>query len=304
MKVYYNLDKISPITNAVITIGSFDGVHMAHRLILNRVIKLAKEINGESVILTFDPHPREVINPEFKLELINTKEEKIKLLEKIGIDHLVFIPFTIEFSKMSSQLFIYDILHKKLNVKKMVIGYNHYFGHNREGGFEMLYKLGGELNFSVEEIPEQDIQNESISSSKIRKAIKTGDLMKAHTYLNYDYAISGEPIDKLSIFSQFGHQSWFLKIDNEKKLIPGDGLYYAKVFLENNAWQSAILIQKNTLTDQKEIIAMLIGLDSQAKYHKAEIIFKYMIRKCPDEKDCKNLKKIIEAIIIKAGHSL
>lgn len=205
MKVYTNLNEIAPLKNPVVTIGSFDGVHVAHRLILKRIIKLAKEIDGESVILTFDPHPREILNPGMKMELLSTKEEKIQLLDKIGIDNVVFIPFSLEFSKISSHDFIQHILYEKLNTKKIVIGYNHFFGHNREGGFDVLYNIGRNLGFTVEEIPEQDIQNESISSSKIRKAMEAGDLMKAHAYLHYDYSISGQLMEGESIFSELGY---------------------------------------------------------------------------------------------------
>lgn len=304
MKVYNNLNKIAPLKNPVVTIGSFDGVHVAHRLILKRIIKLAKEIEGESVILTFDPHPREILNPDFKLELLNTKEEKIQLLKKIGIDNIVFIPFTLEFSKISSRDFIHHILYKKLNAKKIVIGYNHFFGHNREGGFDILYKMGQNLGFTVEEIPEQDIQNESISSSKIRKAMESGDLMKAHAYLHYDYSISGQLIERESIFSELGYRSWLLKINNTRKLIPGEGLYYAKVFCDNRLWESTIMIRKNTLTNQKSIHILLVGDDSTMAHQKAEIQFKHMVRKCPDDNDCHDLKRIIEAIIIKAGNPI
>lgn len=302
MKVYNNLNKTAPLKNPVVTIGSFDGVHVAHRLILKRIIKLAKEIEGESVILTFDPHPREILNPDFKLELLNTKEEKIQLLKKIGIDNIVFIPFTLEFSKISSRDFIHHILYEKLNAKKIVIGYNHFFGHNREGGFDILYKMGQNLGFTVEEIPEQDIQNESISSSKIRKALEVGDLMKAHTYLHYDYSISGQLMEGESIFSEFGYRSWLLNINNTKKLIPGEGLYYANVLCDDRIWESAIMIKKNALTEEKNIHILLVGDDSTMVHQKVEIKFKHMVRKCPEDNDCNDLKRILEAIIIKAGN--
>ncbi|MDD2411455.1 MAG: hypothetical protein RBS19_05920 [Bacteroidales bacterium] len=302
MKVYNNLKEIAAIKNPVVTIGSFDGVHVAHRLILKRIIKLAKEIDGESVILTFDPHPREFLNPDLKIELLNTKEEKIQLLEKIGIDNVVFIPFTLEFSKITSRDFIYRILHQKLNAKKIVIGYNHFFGHNREGGFDVLYNMGRNLGFTVEEIPEQDIQNESISSSKIRNALEVGDLIKAHAYLHYDYSISGQLMEGEPIFSEFGYRSWLLNINNTKKLIPGEGLYYANVLSNDRLWESAIMIKKDAVIEEKSIHILLVGDDSTMIHQKVEIIFKHMVRKCPEDNDCNDLKRILEAIIIKAGN--
>jgi riboflavin kinase/FMN adenylyltransferase len=300
VKVYDDLNGILPIKNPVVTIGSFDGVHVAHRIILNRLIRLAKEMDGESVILTFDPHPREVINPDFKLELINSKEEKIELLEKMGIDHVIFIPFTLEFSKISSRDFIHDVLYKKLNVSKVVVGYNHYFGHNREGGFDVLYKLGKEYGFSVEEIPEQDIQNESVSSSKIRKALESGNLMKAHAYLNYDYSLKGLLTERESIFSLYGYRSWLLRLESDKKLIPGEGLYYAETIIDGKVWQSAVFIKKEL--SEPAVFVMFIGHQGDLDLKNAQIRFKYMVRKCPEDADCSDLKKIIEAIIFKAGY--
>ena len=294
------MDDVLSIKNPVVTMGSFDGVHVAHRIILNRLIRLANEVDGESVILTFDPHPREVINPDFKLELINSKEEKIELLEKLGIDNVIFIPFTLEFSKLSSHDFIHDILYKTLRIKKMVVGYNHYFGHNREGGFDVLHSLGQKYGFSVEEIPEQDIQNESVSSSKIRKALESGNLMKAQAYLNYDYSLKGLLMERESIFSLYGYRSWLLELDNPKKLIPGEGLYYAETIVEGKVWQSAVFIKKELLA--QSVFVMLIGFQGDMKVENAEIRFKYMVRKCPEDVDCSDLKKIIEAIIFKAGY--
>lgn len=297
MQVYNSIDFSEKIINPVVTIGSFDGVHMAHRIILRRIINLAREINGKSVILTFDPHPREVLSPESKFELLNTRNEKIKLLEEIGIDVVVFIPFTIEFSKISSDDFIRNILVDKLNCKKIVIGYNHYFGHNREGNFEILYRLGKELDFTVEEIPEQDIQNESISSSKIRKALDAGDMMKANAYLNYEYNIHGNLREGEKIFSQLGYRSWMLEIDSNKKLIPSFGLYFAKVHSFNKEWHAAVMVDEN-----KSIHLLLVGDDSALKNREAVLTFKYLVRKCPEDTDCNDLKKIIDAIIVQAGY--
>ena len=297
MQVYNNLDFVDEIINPIVTIGSFDGVHMAHRIILHRVINLAKQINGNSVILTFDPHPREVLSPESNFELLNTRDEKIKLLNEIGVDVVVFIPFTLEFSKISSDDFIRNILVGKLKCKKIVIGYNHYFGHNREGNFEILYRLGKELGFTVEEIPEQDIQNESISSSKIRKALDVGDMMKANAYLNYEYNIHGKLREGEKIFSQFGYRSWMLEIDSNKKLIPSIGLYFAKVHSFNKEWHAAVMVD-----EEKSIHILLEGDDSALKDKDAELTFKYLVRGCPDNTDCNDLKKIVDAIIVQAGY--
>ena len=199
MLVHRSLEGLS-IKKAVVTTGSFDGVHIGHKTILNRLRTIARETGGTSVLVTFYPHPRKVLYPSTQgkdLMMINTQAEKIRLLEKAGLDHLVIIPFTLEFSKTSSVDFIRKILVEKLNVSCVVVGFNHHFGHNREGNFDYLYELGKFYNFSVEEIPEQDIHNEFVSSTKIRKAILEGNIQRANAYLDHEFFMMGPAIHAL-----------------------------------------------------------------------------------------------------------
>ena len=166
MKIFKNFDEAESIHNAVVTTGSFDGVHIGHKVILQRLKKLADETGGETVLITFHPHPRKVLYPDTAgkdLYLINSQREKIELLEKAGLDNLIIVDFTVEFSKITSVDFVKNILLNKVHARKIVIGFNHHFGHNREGDYEELRKLGIEYGFDVEEIPEQDIQNETVS---------------------------------------------------------------------------------------------------------------------------------------------
>ena len=168
----------------MVTVGTFDGVHLGHQAIIRRMIAEAKRIDGESVIVTFDPHPRMVVHSDsHDLKLINSPKRKIDLIRKTGIDHLIVIPFTPEFARLSSIEFIRSILVEKIGVAKMIVGYDHHFGRDRLGNFNSLEEVGGELGFDVEEVPAQYVDELKVSSSKIRKALNEGDIRKAIEFL-------------------------------------------------------------------------------------------------------------------------
>lgn len=236
MQIHYGLEKIFTIKNPVVTTGSFDGVHVGHKVILNRLRRLAKEIQGESVLITFHPHPRKVLYPETAgkdLLLINSQEEKIELLRNTKLDHLIIVNFTLEFSQISSIDFIRKILVEKLNSSCVIVGFNHHFGHNREGDYEYLRELGKYYNFEVEEIPEQDIDNETVSSTKIRKALIDGNIQRANAYLDHHYIIKGKiEKSKDSILSD-KIDSLSVGIEEECKLVPPDGIYAIHVISGN-----------------------------------------------------------------------
>lgn len=228
MKIHYGLKEIGKIRNAVVTTGSFDGIHIGHKVILRRLNILAAEYDGESVLITFWPHPRKVLYPETKgkeLQMIASQKEKIRVLQDTGLDHLVIIEFTKEFSRISSEEFIRDVLVDKLQARLVIVGFNHYFGHNREGNFDFLYQLGQSYGFDVEEIPEQDIQNESVSSTKIRKALREGNIQRANAYLNHIYMIIGPVRECQYPFDESDLPVFGLKPDEEEKLIPPPGAY-------------------------------------------------------------------------------
>lgn len=191
MRIYYNLDDFTPVKNAVVTSGTFDGVHVGHQKILSRLHEIADKNNGETVVITFWPHPRLVLNPEADIKLLNTFEEKAELLKEQGIHHLLRIPFTKEFSQLSSADFITKILVNTIGTKKLVIGYDHHFGKNREGSFEQLKLNGPQYGFEVEEIPRQDVDHMAVSSTNIRKAIETADPETATHLLGRPYSLSG-----------------------------------------------------------------------------------------------------------------
>lgn len=247
MQVHYGLDKEFDIRNPVITTGSFDGVHIGHKTILNRLRRLAKEVDGESVLITFHPHPRKILYSQTSgrdLKLINSQSEKIKLLKTTRLDHLIVVNFTLEFSQMSSADFIRKILAGKLKARKVVVGFNHHFGHNREGDYEYLYELGKYFNFDVEEIPHQDIDNETVSSTKIRKALKEGNIQRANAYLDHHYIIRGRLVKGDPWLLSKGFPTLRMPVEEDTKLIPPDGIYAVHLISGNKYYRGMIKISR------------------------------------------------------------
>jgi riboflavin kinase/FMN adenylyltransferase len=228
MQVHYGFDNAKSIKNPVVTTGSFDGVHIGHKTIINRINEIARKIGGESVLITFYPHPRKVLYPETEgkdLMFINSQKEKIELLSKSGLNHLIIVKFTLEFSRTSSEQFIRNVLIDKLGAKFIVVGFNHHFGHNRQGDYEYLYNLSKELNFGVEEIPEQDIQHETVSSTTIRKALREGRIQRANAYLDHQYIIIGGLGRGTHYFYNVGFPTLMVQIEEAGKLTPPNGIY-------------------------------------------------------------------------------
>jgi len=245
MLVHYGFDEARNIKNAVVTTGSFDGVHIGHKTIINRIIEIAKKLDGESVLITFFPHPRKVLYPETQgkdLMFINSQKEKIELLGKTGLDHLIVVNFTLEFSRVTSHDFIRHFLVEKLNAKFIVVGFNHHFGHNREGDYSYLYKLKEELGFGVEEIPEQDIQHETVSSTTIRKAIKEGKVQRANAYLDHQYIIIGSLGKGTHHFSDVGFPTLTIQIEEVGKLIPPAGIYATSLQWDKNSYKAMLIV--------------------------------------------------------------
>ena len=247
MKIFKNFDEAGSIKNAVVTTGSFDGVHIGHKVILERLRNLAIENKGETVLITFHPHPRKVLYPDTagkELYLINSQREKIELLRKAGLDNLIIIEFTHLFSRISAVDFVRNLLLNKLHAKKIVVGFNHHFGHNREGDYEELRQLGKTYDFTVEEIPEQDIQHETVSSTKIRKALLEGNIQKANAYLDHHYIIMGLILDCNPILKEIGFPGFAVQIEEESKLIPPDGVYAVTVKDEEKSYRGMCFIKK------------------------------------------------------------
>lgn len=217
----------------MVTIGTFDGVHYGHQKIIKRLCELAKSSGGESVILTFFPHPRMIIDPENQdLKLINTIKEKAEILANLGVDHLIITPFTRDFSNLNAQEYIEQILVNTIGTKKIIIGYDHRFGKDRKGGMKELEAYANIFHYTVEEIPEQDINDVAVSSTKIRKALLEGDVALAAEYLGYYFSINGPVIKGDKIGRTIGFPTANIFVEETYKLIPGDGIYAVTVEME------------------------------------------------------------------------
>lgn len=230
MKVYNHIDEFKQIKNAVVTIGTFDGVHIGHQKIISRLQEVARQKGGETVILTFFPHPRMILHPDdLNIKLISTMDEKAERLANLGIDHLIITPFTRDFSNLSPQEYIREILVKKIGTNQIIIGYDHRFGKDRSGGLKELEHYSSELGYQVEEIPKQDIDDVAISSTKIRNAILSGDTRTTENFLGYPFTLTGKVIKGDQIGRQLGFPTANLFIVESYKLIPADGIYAVHV---------------------------------------------------------------------------
>ncbi|WP_219226708.1 bifunctional riboflavin kinase/FAD synthetase [Pedobacter antarcticus] len=233
MKIYNNLAEFKRLDHAVVTIGTYDGVHFGHRKIISRLCDLARSNGGESVILTFFPHPRLIIDPENQdLKMINTIEEKAEMLEKLGVDHLIITPFTRDFSNLSPDEYIREILVETIGLKNLIVGYDHRFGKNRGGGMKELLESATKYGFEVEQIDEQDINDVAVSSTKIRESLLNGNVALAATYLGYPFSLYGPVIKGDKIGRTIGFPTANIFIEQAYKLIPSDGIYAVTISMD------------------------------------------------------------------------
>ncbi|MBL7684214.1 MAG: bifunctional riboflavin kinase/FAD synthetase [Flavipsychrobacter sp.] len=233
MAVYYNTDELTAFSNAVITIGTFDGVHLGHHTILQQVVSHAKELGGESIVLTFEPHPRKLLFPDQPVKIITPLEEKIKLINNAGIDHVFVVPFTKEFASLSAEAYIKDFLVKYLHPKGIVIGYDHQFGHDRTGDIRLLETLKFESGFEVYEIPAKQIEDAAVSSTKIRNALGNGNINEANQMLGRQYSLKGNVISGSQIGRTIGFPTANIKPLDSEQITPGNGVYAVKAIVDN-----------------------------------------------------------------------
>lgn len=281
MKVYHSISDFQNVSRPILTTGTFDGVHFGHKIIIDRLKEIAKNQNGETVLLTFSPHPRMVLFPDdHNLQLINTLDEKIKLLEQAGIEHLIIHPFTKAFSRTNSMQFVRDIIVNELNTHKLVIGYNHHFGRNREGSFEHLKEYAPLYGFEVEEISAQLIDDVSISSTKIRNSLLSGDVSKAADYLGYNYPLKGQVIEGQQIGRTLGFPTANLKVLDASKLIPKDGVYAVHVEVKRQTFKAMMNIGNNpSLISKKHSLEVhIFDFDSDIYDEQIEVRFIKRIR--------------------------
>lgn len=232
MNIYRSIENLPPFTNAVITIGTFDGVHLGHRQIIDKLKSEAAAIGGETVIITFHPHPRKVVSSAILgIRLINTLDEKLELLEQLGIDHVVVVPFTEAFANQPAEDYIRNFLVEKFHPHTIIIGYDHRFGRDRQGDYLLLEKMAPVYKYELKEIPKHILENISISSTNIREAILHNDTDTANKLLGYEFFFSGIVVHGDKLGRQLGYPTANLKVADEEKIIPGNGIYavYAQV---------------------------------------------------------------------------
>jgi riboflavin kinase / FMN adenylyltransferase len=298
MKIFRNFEDAKVIRNPVVTTGSFDGVHIGHKTILNRLNMLADKYNGESVLITFDPHPRKVLYPETSgkdLKLINSQEEKLALLEKSGLNNVIIIEFTKEFSKVTSEQFVRDFLHGILNARVVVVGFNHHFGFNKEGDYKQLWEWQDRYSFEAEEIPEQEVQHETVSSTKIRNAISEGYIQRANAYLDHYYIIMGKPESFFHNDLQLLPSLLKIPLTEECKLLPSKGIYAVSVESGNN-YSKGMAIIHITPEEKSEVLLHLFGNNEYLLHQNLTLYFHKKIHGAVNLEDIKSLPKITSAM--------
>jgi riboflavin kinase / FMN adenylyltransferase len=288
MQVHPNLEQLPVFKNAVITIGTFDGVHMGHRQIIEELKAEAKAINGESVIITFHPHPRKVVSSTILgIRLINTLQEKIELLDQLGIDHLVIVPFTDAFANQDAEGYVKNFLVDKFQPHTIIIGYDHRFGKERKGDYLLLEKLAPTFNYRLKEIPQHVLNEITISSTRIREALLEGNLQVAEKLLGYHFFFSGVVMHGDKLGRQLGYPTANLRVTDEEKITPANGIYavYAQLAKSDQQLKGMMSIGfRPTVDGKKRVIEVnLFDFNEQIyeqtlkvyvkKYLRAEVKF-------------------------------
>jgi riboflavin kinase/FMN adenylyltransferase len=258
MKVYNSTEGLPVFNRAVITIGTFDGVHLGHRQILEQLKKEAASIVGETVIITFHPHPRKVVPGQPSVQLINTIEEKIELIEQNGIDHLVIVPFTTSFREMKPEEYIENFLIRTFHPHTIIIGYDHRFGKDRAGDYRLLEQYSERLGYKLKEIPAHVINENTVSSTLIREALLRGEISSANAALGYEFFFEGTVVDGDKLGRKLGYPTANLKIESEEKIVPGDGVY--AVFVEVRRRKSEVGNQKSEIRIQTSVLKGMMSI--------------------------------------------
>lgn len=296
MRVHYGIESCKEIIKPVVTVGTFDGVHYGHQKIITRLQKIAKNCNGESVLLTFDPHPRKVLFKDRKIKLINSIDEKIKILDELGLDHLVIYPFSKEFSKYSADEYISELLVNKLKTNTLVIGYDHHFGRNREGNIQLLKTSNEKYSFKLEEIKAHEIDEIKISSTKIRQAIDDGNIHLFKDYCGRFFEFSGKVIHGNGLGKTIGFPTANIVIGNVDKITPSNGVYTVICRLNNETIKGIMNIGFKPSIDNKNKRTIEIHLFNFDKNIYDALINVQAVNKLRDEIKFPNLEKLKKQI--------
>lgn len=296
MKIHRNIDVLPDFTKAVITIGTFDGVHLGHSHIFKQMRQEAQHIGGESVVITFHPHPRMVL-ANHDIKLLNTLEEKLELLGRQPVDHVVVVPFTLEFSEQSAVNYIKDFIIKYFHPQVIITGYDHHFGKDRSGNYLLLEKFAGAYNYVVKEIPEHVMEEAAISSTRIRNSLLTGDIKLANELLGYPYFFEGKVIEGNKIGRTIGYPTANIIVDDANKIIPADGVYAVEVQIEQQpVLLPAIMsigIRPTITSSGRHIEVHLLDFNRNIYDQSLRIYLKHFLR---SEKKFTDLNELKEAI--------
>ncbi len=306
MRIFKGLEGVDRIIKPVITIGTFDGVHLGHQKIIENLVAKAKEVGGESVLMTFSPHPRMVLFPDsHSLQLIQTEGEKLKKLATTGIENCIIFPFTFEFSRLSAMEFVRDVLVNTLNIHTVIIGYDHQFGRNREGNIQYLKDISSIYDFQAVEIPAKEIDAVNVSSTKIRRAILEGEIELANQYLGNPYVLSGKVIQGNQLGRTIGFPTANIQVNNATKIIPGNGVYLVKINHKNSLLNGIMNIGRRPTVsdiDENRIEIHIFDFNEDIYGHVLEV---EVLKKVRDEKKFNSigeLSKQIEQDLIFAGN--
>tara|TARA_B100000945_G_scaffold121244_1_gene96380 strand:- start:1466 stop:2401 length:936 start_codon:yes stop_codon:yes gene_type:complete len=295
LKQHTSADTFDGLKGTVVTIGTFDGVHLGHRKIIDRLLASAQSNDLESVVLTFFPHPRMVLQKDTGIKLINSIDERIALLEASGLDHLIIHPFTKIFSRLTAEEFVKDILVDQLKARKVIIGYDHRFGRNRNANIEDLKAFGTQYDFEVEEISKQDVDDVAVSSTKIRKALNEGDLTKANEYLGYPFMLNGIVSRGKGLGKKFNYPTANLKIEETYKLIPAKGVYVARASINGKEVYGMMSIGTNPTVGGSDLTIETFFFDFDADLYDQHLQIELLTR-IRDEKKFNSVDELIAAM--------
>lgn len=309
MKLYNCIKDFKPVPNPVVTIGTFDGVHIGHQEVFKQMKKEAEKISGETVVITFYPHPRLVLGKELSnLKFIKTEKKKFEHIEKAGIDNLIIVNFTKEFARQSSREFVKNLIVDHIHPKLMIIGYDHHFGKDREGSFANLKKLGNEFGFEVEKVQEQNINGHTISSTEIRNLLSAGDVEKANRLLGHEYSITGKVVRGKSIGHNLGFPTANIEVEDRYKLIAAVGVYACRALVKGKMYQGMSNIgYRPTIEYENEkdhdITIEINIFDFNDDIYGEEIII-YFVARMRDEVKFENKKALSEQLARDKIHAL
>jgi riboflavin kinase / FMN adenylyltransferase len=299
MQVHRNLESLPAFSNPVITIGTFDGIHFGHRFILQQLLQKALLIGGESILITFEPHPRLILNPQdTSLRILSTLDEKIKTLEYIGIDHLVIIPFTIAFSQQSASNYIENFLIKYFKPHTIIIGHDHHFGNERSGNFDLLEINKAKFNYQLIEISKQLLHEITVSSSEIRRNLARGDVKTANTLLVNNYTLAGTVVHGFARGRTIGYPTANIAIDNELKLIPANGVYAVKVYVNKQTYNGMLNIGVRPTVSDDNKISLEVNLFDFEKDIYAQHVQLQIVARLRDEIKFKNVEELVKQLAL------